>query len=146
MEMDSWSMWTLNLVKGTIHKIGQSNSSISMNSSCYLSDIFVTLETKAPSCNYHFSWCAGAESSFYVGDFNGDLRDDWLCHYPDGRICVRYNSMIFGCKLKFHHYLLEEIYCNKELSAVQYFVFFFSSWYVPEDTLRWLEYLPSWRY
>ena len=58
----------------------------------------VTLTSKVSNFHYFLSWCEGADSSFYVGDFNDDLRADWLCHYPDGRVCVRYNSLIFGCK------------------------------------------------
>ena len=47
---------------------------------------------------FYVSWCSGKDKKFYVGNFNDDLRADWLCHHPDGKVCVRYNSRVFGCK------------------------------------------------
>ena len=45
------------------------------------------------------SWCDSDGDTFYVGDVNGDHHDDWICHHSDGKVCVKYNSHIFGGKL-----------------------------------------------
>ena len=44
-------------------------------------------------------WCESGK--VFTGDFNGDQRWDLLCYVQStGEICVRFNSNIFGCKVR----------------------------------------------
>ena len=50
------------------------------------------------------SWCDADGHTFLVGDVNGDHHDDWICHHSDGKVCVKYNALVFNGKsiLQFH--------------------------------------------
>lgn len=55
---------------------------------------------KGTSSRVATGWCSHAGSSIYVADFNGDLRDDLLCHDKAGRNWVMLAGP--GGKLKRH--------------------------------------------
>ena len=44
--------------------------------------------------NKPMSWCWHTGASLYIGDFNGDSRDDILCHDTTGYLAIAYTDMI----------------------------------------------------
>ena len=44
---------------------------------------------------FNSSFCMGSDDVVIGGDLNGDGRTDLLCQTFNGRLCFRYNSLIF---------------------------------------------------
>ena len=43
-------------------------------------------------CSKSMWWCTHAVASLYIGDFNGDSRDDILCHDKGGHVFIAYTN------------------------------------------------------
>lgn len=58
-------------------------------------EIYCVANPSATECNrraeWDINWCTHSGAKMHVGDFNGDSRDDLLCHdVNDGRVWTRY--------------------------------------------------------